>query len=73
MKTALLIACLLLTGCETMPPAATSDQVLARQYAARGAHGVLSGSEAQAISDSYRKTIGAPAANVAETTPSSSQ
>jgi len=64
MKTASLLACgLLLAGCAGYRPAATSGQVLARQYAARGMHGALTGAEAQAIADTYRKSIGAPPAN----------
>lgn len=70
MKTAPLFACgLLLAGCADYSPAATSSQVLARQYAARGVHGAMTGAEAQAIADIYRKTIGAHPADTPEPAP----
>lgn len=59
MKIAPPFACvLLLAGCADFSPVVTSDQVLARQYAGHGVHGVLPGAEAQAITDNYRKNIG---------------
>jgi hypothetical protein len=70
MKHASLIACgLLLTACAQYRPAATADQVLARQYAARSIHGAMTGAEAQAIAESYRKAIGTRPADPPESVP----
>lgn len=62
-------ACLLLAGCaESVPPAATADQVLAAQYRARGPRGVTTGAEAGIIAQAYRKNIAAPAAPMPDMT-----
>lgn len=58
-----LVGLALLTGCTTSPaaPAATADSVLAAQYRASGAHGALTGEEADRIMQTYERT-GGPAA-----------
>jgi hypothetical protein len=63
----------LLMGCTYTrgEPSATADSVLAAQYRATGAHGPLTGTEAQQITDSYQQQIGAasapPRADMADT------
>jgi hypothetical protein len=70
MKTVSLVACgLLLAGCAEYRPAVTSGQVLARQYAAQGMHGAMTGAEAQAIANAYRKSIGTHPADMPEPGP----
>lgn len=69
MKHASLLIVLALAGCaDHVPPAATSDQVLAAQYKALGPRGVMTGAEAGVIADAYRKNIAAPLAPTAPDT-----
>jgi hypothetical protein len=51
-----------LNGCadNTVKPLATSDQVIAAQYHARGDQGTISGPEIGAITDAYRQQIAQP-------------
>jgi hypothetical protein len=51
-----------LTGCadDAVKPLATSDQVIAEQYRARGDQGAISGPEISAIADAYRQQIAKP-------------
>ena len=62
MKRLALIICVCLSGCADVHPAATSDQVLAAQYRARGPRGAMTGTEAGIIAEAYRKNIAAPPA-----------
>ncbi|MBN9545405.1 MAG: hypothetical protein J0I19_08020 [Alphaproteobacteria bacterium] len=51
-----------LGGCTgDVKPSPTSDQVIAAQLRARGAHGDMDGREAGAIADAYRQQIAKPA------------
>ena len=63
MKRLALLVCACLAGCaDAVHPAATSDQVLAAQYRARGPRGAMTGTEAGIIAQAYRKDIAAPPA-----------
>jgi hypothetical protein len=54
-----------LCGCasQAVRPSPTADQVMAEQYRAEGARGAISGPEAAAIAQTYRRGIGGSAQN----------
>ncbi|HEY4266492.1 MAG TPA: hypothetical protein VGM72_14340 [Micropepsaceae bacterium] len=64
MNRAALFLCVLtimgLSGCAGTPvhPSPTADQVMAKQYSARGEHGAIGGPEATAITNAYQNAIG---------------
>lgn len=52
---------------QAVAPSPTADQVLAAQYRAQGGHGPMSGSESQAVMDSYRRGIAKPTTSSSST------